>query len=120
MKLMAQSGIALLIEKYCLTRTQTVRKFTGDRCLEDNSKKQYQSSYNGMIYFCTLIGDYDSLLILQEIPLNFAQSINPKTTVNIILFKCVSAMNVFVIATKVEILDAVSPIRHPNFGDEEM
>ncbi len=84
---MAQSGIALLIERYNLTRTHTVRKFTGDRCLEDNSKKQYQSSYNGMIYFCMLIGDYDSLLILQEIPLNFAQSINPKTIVNFILFK---------------------------------
>ncbi len=61
---------------------------TGNRNLEDSSKTQYQTHYRGLRYFCCLIGDYESLLILQDNPPEpFVPAIDKRTLVKFISWK---------------------------------
>ena len=67
-----------------LTQPPSIRSATGNLPLVSNSKLTYAKHFRGLRYFCSLIGDYESLLILSgpegKTPMpSFVPSMSAKT-----------------------------------------
>ena len=77
-----------MLTKLGLSPSTTPTASTGSRPLSKNSKSQYEKHFRGLKYFCSLVGDYESLLILSDnAPSPFCPSMNPETIVSFIQFK---------------------------------
>ena len=84
----AEAGVAALVERLSFVQSTVARSHTGSRCLESNSKRSYKKNIRGLQYFCSLIGDYESLLMLLDNPPEpFCPSMSPNTIADIIDFK---------------------------------
>lgn len=60
----ANSGIENTLQWLRLTQTPSLRNTIGNRPLKDNSKRTYEKHFRGLRHFCSIIGDYESLLML--------------------------------------------------------
>jgi hypothetical protein len=86
--LAAKNEMNSILERMNLQRGQINQQPTGNRNLVNSSKAQYLTHYRGLRYFCCLIGDYESLLILQDNPPQpFVPAIDKRTLVKFISWK---------------------------------
>ncbi|CAK4949207.1 unnamed protein product, partial [Aphanomyces euteiches] len=93
----ADTGVASLIERLSFVQSTVARSHTGSRCLEDNSKRSYKKHMRGLQYFFSLLGDYDSLLMLLDNPPEpFCPSMSPYTIADFINFKRQPKGSIFV------------------------
>ncbi|SPQ99558.1 unnamed protein product (mitochondrion) [Plasmodiophora brassicae] len=66
----------------------TSRPVTGSKPLAKNSVHAYGKHIRGLRYYCCLVGDYDSLLVLQDdAPSDHCPSMSAKTLSNFVRFK---------------------------------
>jgi hypothetical protein len=80
----AKAGMDQVLQKLDLKFALTASKRTGDLTLRRNTVAGYEKHYRGLRHFFCLIGDYESLLILQEnAPTPFCPSMS---AVNLALF----------------------------------
>ena len=77
-RIMIELGLQLSEEGYKLTR---------NRPLADKSAQTYGNQYRGLMYFCSLLGDYESMLILKENRPRFCPAMSPRMIANFIKFK---------------------------------
>ncbi|CEO95342.1 hypothetical protein PBRA_004108, partial [Plasmodiophora brassicae] len=64
------------------------RPVTGSKPLAKNSVHAYGKHIRGLRYYCCLVGDYDSLLVLQDdAPSDHCPSMSAKTLSNFVRFK---------------------------------
>lgn len=63
---MAKAGMNTILTNLGLQWADSSAILTGSRVLDDASKEQYKVHYRGLRWFCCLIGDYHSLIILQN------------------------------------------------------
>jgi hypothetical protein len=69
-----------LIKSLDITWAKEKRKLTGTKPLTDGSLIAYAKHYRGLLYFLTLIGDFKSMLILQEdAPLHLCPSVDARS-----------------------------------------
>jgi hypothetical protein len=70
----------LVIKALDITWSKQKRKLTGTKALSDGSLKAYDKHYRGLRHFLTLIGDFKSMLILQEdAPDSLCPSVNAQS-----------------------------------------
>jgi len=92
---LATAGVAKAKKDLDLTSEYLKRDITGQYTLttfiqgsaviEDNTKDGYEKQARGLRYFCAMVGDYTSLLMLEENSVFFfCPSMNPDTIVNMI------------------------------------
>jgi hypothetical protein len=62
----AEKGIKKIMQELEINPTGKKIPFHGTRPLAENTKKLYQSHINAMLFFYSLIGDYMSMIILDE------------------------------------------------------
>ena len=67
-KTLADSNVRLLLEQLDLSRSAVKVVHTGSKPSETNTVTSYLKHIRGLRYFCSLIGDYESLLLLDEYP----------------------------------------------------
>ncbi|KAH9148838.1 hypothetical protein AeRB84_007935, partial [Aphanomyces euteiches] len=81
-------AIRALLADLDLQQSVEARPLTGSALLETNSIAAYKKHLRGLYFFCSLVGDYDSLLILLECPPEpFCPSMSPSSIVDFIRFK---------------------------------
>lgn len=82
-----KKGMQLVLNKLNLVLGPQLAELTGSRPLEEKSMKTYQTYFRGMIFFLSLVGDYESMLILQKCRPKFCPSIHPERISQFITFK---------------------------------
>ncbi|KAH9097852.1 hypothetical protein LEN26_016941 [Aphanomyces euteiches] len=81
-------AIGALLADLDLQQSVEARPLTGSAPLETNSIAAYKKHLRGLYFFCSLVGDYNSLLILLECPPEpFCPSMSPSSIVDFIRFK---------------------------------
>ena len=65
---LADSKVAELIKMLNLAQSHGNLPLTGNRPLENNSKEAYYKHFRGLRYYCTLVGDYERILMLLDKP----------------------------------------------------
>lgn len=84
----AKEGMDRALVKLQLQFTQEERPLTGDRALRSRSITTYESHFRGLRYFFCLVGDYESLLMLQpKAPTPFCPSLNADGISDFIRYK---------------------------------
>jgi hypothetical protein len=82
------------------------RPLTGSRLLSANTSQAYQKHYRGLRYFCCMIGDYESLIFLQDdAPSHYCPAMSAITISNFIRFKRGEAESVLISANGEPVLD---------------
>ena len=66
LKEMEEKGLNAVLEKLQLVYSSSESKLTGSKPIEEATSKAYEKHYKGLKYFFSMIGDYESLLILQS------------------------------------------------------
>jgi hypothetical protein len=80
--------IEKLLTKWELTVDKVATSLIGNRPIElGTTAKQYMNLIHGFKFYCYLVGDAESLVILLEKKPSFCPSINPKTIANYVKFK---------------------------------
>lgn len=83
----ARIGLDRVLARLRLTSGPS-RPLTGTRPLASSSLQNYNKHYRGLRFFCCLVGDYESLLLLQnDAPEDFCPSMSAMTVSNFIRFK---------------------------------
>jgi hypothetical protein len=83
----AQIGLNRVLKKFRLS-PGSPKALTGGRPLSLNTRLAYDKHFRGLKYFCCLIGDYESLLVLQEdAPSKLCPSMSAITVSNFLRFK---------------------------------
>ncbi|KAI9345453.1 hypothetical protein DFJ73DRAFT_489403 [Zopfochytrium polystomum] len=81
-------GIAEAFARHRLSVGTVKVPFHGTKQLAENTLPFYQKHMRGIQYFCAIIGDYDSLLmLLEEPPTPVCPSMKPSTLASFIRFK---------------------------------
>ena len=84
----AKTGMATALEKFNLTFASDKTPLLGDTSCSSATEKQYLSVYRALRYYCCLVGDYESLLMLQEdSPKPFCPSMKANTIGDFIQWK---------------------------------
>ena len=87
-KRIAREGVEEVIKKMELSLDVHKRPMLGTRPLAENTTISYMKHINGLRYFCSVVGDYESLLVfMEQSPAEFCPSANPNTIANFIRFK---------------------------------
>lgn len=60
-----EQGLQQVLDKMDLMLSVMPKNRTGGRHIVQNTLNQYEMHYRGMEVFCSMIGDFDSLLMLQ-------------------------------------------------------
>ena len=106
----ANSKVNELVNKLNLSLASTYREKTGSRPLEENSKKAYEKHFRGLRYLFSLIGSYDSLLMLLDNPPEpFCPSMDPLAVALFVKYKRNKA--------GMELTDGNGNIVKDNFGN---
>ncbi|KAJ3158083.1 hypothetical protein HK101_001402 [Irineochytrium annulatum] len=75
------------LERLRISRDGEGGALTGTRPLDDATKAAYKQKFDGLRFFFSLVGDYESLVILEKCPPAFCPAMNAKTVVSFINFK---------------------------------
>ncbi|KAF0712480.1 hypothetical protein As57867_004805, partial [Aphanomyces stellatus] len=87
-QVLADTAIDELLRTLELTPSISSQSYTGSRSLKPNSKVAYTKHLRGLKYFCSLVGDYESLLMLLDRPPQpFCPAMNPQIIADFIRFK---------------------------------
>ena len=81
------AGLTSILAELRLKMGEEAYKLTGNRPLADKSMKSYGNQFRGLRYFCSLIGDYESMLILEEKRPSFCPAMSPYMISSFIKFK---------------------------------
>ena len=85
---LTSSNIEKLLCELQLEQAAVELIHTGSKPSEDNTISTYRKHIQGLRYFCSLIGDYESyLVLLPRPPVPFCPSMNPRTIADFIRFK---------------------------------
>ncbi|KAI3650647.1 hypothetical protein MP228_004128 [Amoeboaphelidium protococcarum] len=82
----ANAGIRDALARYKLEQNVDATPLWGNRPLSERSISTYQKHWNGLKYFCKLIGDYESLLMLLDRATDGCPAMKPETIANFIRF----------------------------------
>ncbi|KAJ3310170.1 hypothetical protein HDV04_005364 [Boothiomyces sp. JEL0838] len=81
-------GMNQVLERLGLAMSPKKHRLFGNHCLAKKTERDYLKHIRGLRYFCCLIGDYESLLILQEdAPRPFSPAVSANTAAAFILYK---------------------------------
>ena len=81
------AGLTSILAELRLKMGEEAYKLTGNRPLADKSMKSYGNQFRGLRYFCSLIGDYESMLILEVKRPSFCPAMSPYMISSFIKFK---------------------------------
>ena len=94
---LARVGIMELLRKLNSTRSTTPKRLVGTCPISDNTERENKKMFHGLYYYCSLIGDYESMLMLEEYPPEeFCPSMSPHTIADFIRFKRQPAGSIFI------------------------
>ena len=80
-------GMASILDKLKLVLGSDKVALTGNRALEEKSLSTYNTYFRGMRYFLSIVGDYESLIILSENRPKFCPCIHAERICQFISFK---------------------------------
>ncbi|KAI3646049.1 hypothetical protein MP228_008977 [Amoeboaphelidium protococcarum] len=87
-QILADQGVETTLARINLQLADEEGELTGNRVLADNSLKSYAKHYKGLRYFCSLIGDYESLhMVHDRAPTRFCPSMSINTIASFVYFK---------------------------------
>lgn len=83
-----EEGLSTVLNRLELSLTDDKQARTGGRHIVKNTTNQYNMHYRGLEAFCAMVGDYDSLLMLNEYaPSEYCPSMNPVTIATYLRYK---------------------------------
>ncbi len=107
----AEEGVTKYLEEKGLALESTSRPLTGSKNLKENSIRDYDKHYTGLYKFCAMIGDHESLLVLnRKAPSVFCPSMNARTIALYMRYKTCEAGEVLLDENDTEVKDVLGSV----------